>query len=214
MPHPHARRLVSGIAVAATLTLTACTPAELTSLLGAASPDRPAASGDTASSKPPADPAADARFAAFQAKVEAASGDPGKIAKLFVAALAYYGKDATLAKEMMTAACGESELSVDPSSRSGFSFIPARGIYWAGVDRQPTLGQAYLAPGAIDGANPEDTVVIDDDYNALDKGVQGDRAHLFIALQDGSGKRPRPITVTRADGKWRVTDFSSIVVPI
>lgn len=219
--------LAAGCLAIALSGLAACSPAQLNALLGAAQGAQPGATASTApgaaaaspapgqKAEPMADPVKDAAFAAFKAKVDAAGSDPERMAKLFVAAFSQYKKDAKLAKEMMTLAADAGELTADPTSRSGFRFIPARDIYWTTVDRNPALGLAYLKTAAdADGASPEDSVVIDTEYAAQDKGVNGDRAKFFIALQDGSGKRPRPVSLVLKDGRWRVNEFSSIVVQI
>jgi hypothetical protein len=208
-----ARRLAAGLSVIGLTGLSACTPGELLALLG---PNGSVPAGASASAQPGGsagkrapDPAKDATFTAFKAKVDAAAGDPEKSLKLFIAALVHYEQDATLAKEMMTLVADSGELTEDETSRSGFRFLPARDIYWSTLDRNPALGKAYLQAA---GANPEDSVVIDHDYAAIDKGVNGARAKFFVAV--GGGKRSRPVSLKLNDGRWQVSEFSSIVVQI
>jgi hypothetical protein len=229
------RRLALACLVAATAGMSGCTPAELAALLGpSVSTQKPAGGAAVAesTSKQPvktgiikpgaggeaaseADPAKDALLAKFKAKVDGAGSAPEQTAKLFVAAFAQYDKDAALAKAMMTLVADDGELTQDPGSRSGFRFIAAREIYWATVDRNPSLGRSYLrAKADADGANPEESVAIDYTYDAVDKGVNGARAKFYIPFQDGTAKRPRPISLIQTNGRWKVTEFSSIVVPI
>jgi hypothetical protein len=83
------------------------------------------------------------------------------------------------------------------------------------VDRQPTLPGLYFdKPENAMAADAEAHVVIDTEYKAVDKGVQGDLATYYMAQSGDANKRPRPLKLEKQADGWRVSNYSSIVVPI
>jgi hypothetical protein len=179
--------------------------------------------GDTPSTKPSTAPAADDESVkaveAFQVKVDAAKDDARAIAKLFIAGMVAYEKDAKLGRALMTLTVIESDLVPSKDSPSGFAFFNAREIYLRTLDRNTKLGRAYLdSPPAADGADVETHVMIDDDYAAVEKGVneEAGTAKFYMKLNDelGAGKRPRPLSLKKVDGVWRVSEYSSVFVQI
>jgi hypothetical protein len=83
------------------------------------------------------------------------------------------------------------------------------------VDRQPTLPSLYFDKAENATApDAEAHVVIDTEYKAVDKGVQGDLATFYMAQSGDANKRPRPLKLERKPEGWRVSNYSSVVVPI
>ncbi|MFN3430023.1 MAG: hypothetical protein ACK46X_08720 [Candidatus Sericytochromatia bacterium] len=167
----------------------------------------------------PATPASSKAVEAFRAKVEAANGDARAIAKLFIAGLVAYEQDATLGRALMTLTVIEGDLVPSADSPSGFAFFNAREIYFRTLDRNPKLGRAYLdQPASGDAADVEAHVMIDDDYAAVEKGVNeaAGTAKFYMKLNEelGAGKRPRPLSLKRVNGAWRVSEYSSVMVQI
>lgn len=167
----------------------------------------------------PAAPASSKAVEAFRAKVEAANGDARAIAKLFIAGLVAYEHDDTLGRALMTLTVIESDLVPSADSPSGFAFFNAREIYFRTLDRNPKLGRAYLdKPASGDAADVETHVMIDDDYAAVEKGVNeaAGTAKFYMKLNEelGAGKRPRPLSLKRVNGAWRVAEYSSVMVQI
>lgn len=231
-------RFPSLLAAVLSLSLTGCTlsPAAISALSAAAlngagqaepaQPQQPV--GETPAptvaptTKPSAAPAipkaSAAAVEAFAKKVEAAHGDPRVTAQLFMAGLVAYEKDAALGRALMTLVVVDGDVQANPTSPSGLAFISPREIYFRTLDRNPALGRAYLdEPASADGADVETHVVIDDAYAAVDKGVneEAGTAKFFIKLNElGAGKRPRPLSLKRVEGVWRVSEYSSVFVQI
>lgn len=226
----------SSLALVAVLVLSGCTlnPATINALANAAAgtPNAgpSAAPSPTASStpepeatqapkKPAVDPESSKAVEAFRAKVAAAEGDARAIAKLFIAGMVAYEKDATLGRALMTLTVIESDLVASADSPSGFTFFNAREIYFRTLDRNTKLGRAYLDKAASgDAADVETHVMIDDDYAAVEKGVNeaAGTAKFYMKLNEelGAGKRPRPLSLKRVNGAWRVAEYSSVMVQI
>jgi hypothetical protein len=219
----------STLALVALLALSGCSlnPAALDALVTAAA-GTPNAGTPVAAPSPTSSPAARPEATAtpstpaveaFRSKVEAANGDARAIAKLFIAGLVAYEHDAALGRALMTLTVIDSDLVASADSPSGFAFFNAREIYFRTLDRNPKLGRAYLDKAASgDAADVETHVMIDDDYAAVEKGVNeaAGTAKFYMKLNEelGAGKRPRPLSLKRVNGAWRVSEYSSVMVQI
>lgn len=221
----------------AVLATTGCSPAALQALSSAANAANagstkpvtaastapsPAASADTTANvntgtmtNAGGDPATAQTVTAFKAKLADALPDPEKVARLFMVAFAHYPTDKQLAIGLMMLCCTDGERQADASSPTGFTAPAARAVYWPGVDRQPTLPGLYFdTPENATAADAEAHVVIDKEYKAVDQGVQGDLATFYMAQSGDANKRPRPLRLEKKADGWRVSNYSSVVVPI
>lgn len=154
-------------------------------------------------------------FIAFKARVEAAAGDPRLTAKLFVEAMIRHEQDADLSRAMASLVVVEADLIDAPESPSGKDFTPGRRYIYDQLAPRPYLLREYLDDAArIGEADLTAHIMIDDDYQAIGKGVdeEAGTAKFFIKVFNDKGTRPRPISLARRDGRWRVSEYSSLFV--
>lgn len=186
-------------------------------------PDTTKPDAATEAKQPPkASPEQEAFFGTFMGKVDAAGDDPEKMARLFIAAFAWWERDSKFAKELMTLTLYSGEVSEDQSSRSGLKIPQSRDTYWPGVDRHLDLPYVYFPSKekALE-ANAEANVLIDNEIGS-EHGILagGKEAVYFVKFGIETDRMPRPIRLriedraTEAKGKWRVNNYSSIVVPM
>lgn len=182
-------------------------------------PDTANPTGGNAKQPPKASAEQEAFFGTFMGKVDAAGGDPEKMARLFFVAFAWWERDSKFSKELMSLTCYNGEVSEDQSSRSGLK-LNERG-YWLGVDRQPTLPYVYFpSKDKAMEPNAEDFVLVDNEIGS-EHGILpgGKEAVYFVKFGIETDRMPRPIRLRiedkgEAKGQWRINNYSSIVVPM
>jgi hypothetical protein len=221
--------------------LAGCSPEALNAVANAvADSDKAAAVKATASktatdaaapaAKAAADAAADAAAPAaadeskaiydkFVLKADAAKDDSRMTARLFVWAFCYYQKDKKLAKQMMTYLTYKMDLRQNPESFSGFDLTPSRDIYFRAIDSNPDRMLVHLKNGAadLDIEKAPEGVIIDDDYQAAQKGewdsaTYTKEAKYYIFTYPVGKIRSRPVALIIEDGRWKVREYSSFSV--
>lgn len=218
-------------------TLAGCSPEALNAVASAAASDTadkaksaattPAANTATqpASDKAAADeaPAAadesKAIYDKFVVKADAAKDDSRMTARMFVWAFCYYQKDPKLAKQMMTYLTYDMDLRQNPESFSGFEFTPSRNIYFQNIDKNPDRMLVHLKNGAadLDIEKAPEGVIIDDDYQAAQKGewdsaTYTKEAKYYIFTYPVGKIRSRPVALIIEEGRWKVREYSSFAV--
>lgn len=199
------------------------TPAPGASTAPAAS-SAPAASGAPAASSAPASPAATGAHAEAVAHLKAQAKereeDPVAFAKLVVQALAYAVQDVTVATEMLAYLSDNTLKAADAKSSTGFVMGPTYLRFMVTtLEKEPFHAYFYTRPGfstSADWKAVADQVLIDEDYKAVQKGVEGSYAYYYFKVRNDlrtSAKLTLSLGKSEAGPKaWRANNLSSLYV--
>lgn len=207
----------SGTTATTAPSTSASTPASTSASATPATSATPNATGAT-SLDPELAAAIKVEVAAFTERLAADETDPYKVARLFIEGLCAYQRDEMLSRGLMALTLVPGEVREDPKSPTGINFVGSRDIYFRTIDRQPDIGKVYLDdPSNVNADDVASHVFFDEDYKALDKGVDeaAGTAYLFLKVTNPANpKASRPIRLRRTEGVWRVNEYNSLMVAL
>lgn len=146
--------------------------------------------------------------------------DPVAFAKLVVQALAYAMKDVDVATEMLAYLSDNTLKAADAKSSTGFVMGPTYLRFMVTtLEKEPYHAFFYTPSGVspdADWKTVADKVLIDEDYKAVQKGVEGNYAYYYFKVRNdlrSSAKLTLSLGKSEAGPKaWRANNLSSLYV--
>ncbi len=167
-----------------------------------------------------AEPASEmASIEEFSTSVRAGADDPREIARLAVLGLVVFQRDEERARQMFSLLVEDDDRAPDPESPTGFRVVRSVADDLARTRGRPHIAAGYC--GGTPGAGYADAdlagcpVRFDSVYSSTRQGIgypKEGRAKFFVA--NGGASSPRPVTLIRVDGGWRLRIWGSLLTGV